>query len=111
MLKVIGGRKVLFGILILTVGIIIDFTFGLSQNLLTLMMYTGAGFFLGNGIEHVATAVKDKKTPGIAQEEVSQAIRVYSQQLLGVTNQVQAIQESVELTNKAVSAIIDRLKK
>jgi hypothetical protein len=38
---------------------------GLSSNLVNLLQFIGVGFFLGNGFEHMADAVKNKKVPAI----------------------------------------------
>lgn len=111
MIKKLGGRKIFLGLMVIAIGIVVDYTLGLSDNLLTLLMYTGVGFFLGNGIEHMAGAVRNKKIPGVAQEEVQQALAIYSQHLSTVDSKIHNILESVELTNKAVSAIIERVNK
>lgn len=61
-MDIIGGRKILFGLLFLGVGVVIALKLGdLPRNLMEFMIYLSAGFFLGNGVEHVAGAIASKK--------------------------------------------------
>ena len=102
MIKAIGGRKIAIGLLILIFGSVIDFTLGLSTNLTTLLVSIGVGFFLGNGVEHVAVAIKARPHQGIAMGEVEKVIRAFDQK-------IEALQSSIELTNRAATAIIEKL--
>lgn len=54
-----GNRKVIFGFVLLAIGIAMDrfVTGGLSANLLDLMKFLTMGFFAGNAVEHVTSAV------------------------------------------------------
>jgi len=109
MIKAIGGRKVLVGLLILAAGLTLEFTIGLSTGLVTLLMFTGAGFFVGNSVEHISGAIRHRPHQGVALTEVDHVVKAFSAQMAQTTVQVEAIQNSVELTNKAATAIIERL--
>ena len=56
----LGGRKVLFGFILITIGVVIEVTQtnGLSTNLMNFLIAIGVGFFLGNGAEHIANKGK-----------------------------------------------------
>lgn len=51
----IGGRKVMFGLILLIVGVAVTlYLKDLPQNLMILMSFIGTTFFLANGVEHIA---------------------------------------------------------
>lgn len=58
-----GARKLLLGILIMTVGVVVDALAknGLTANLLDLLKYVGMSFFAANGVEHLAAGLKGLK--------------------------------------------------
>ena len=55
MLEKIGGRKVVFGVFVVAVGLAVDLfgKSGLSENLRSLLEYVFLGFCGGNAVEHL----------------------------------------------------------
>ena len=91
-----GSRKIFLGILIMAVGVSVDAIAknGLTNNLLSLLQFISAGFFLGNGVEHIAGALKRK-----SDVESSGLDGAY------LDSRLQAIDEKMETTQKAVTVI------
>lgn len=100
MLSKIGGRKVLFGLLFLTVGVTLAYTLGdVPKNLMEFMIFLSAGFFLGNGIEHGAEAIKSR------QKKETDAV----QKRLDVIQEQSAITaQGVATVQQALSMILDK---
>ena len=89
--NIAGGRKIILGLLVMLVGVLVD-SFapnGLTNNLLDLLKYIGVGFFAGNGLEHIANAVKDRQA-------------VPSTQLDQISTQLGDIQKRQEMTDNSV---------
>lgn len=102
MVNKIGGRKVLFGLLFLSVGVTLALVLGdLPSNLMEFMIFLSAGFFLGNGIEHTATAVKDRPIKQL--ESIKEELALTRQQA-----QVNA--ESVQVVQQAIQQIIGKAR-
>ena len=61
MIEKFGGRKVIFGLFLIAVGVTIESVYGLSETMMQFIVTIGLGFFLGNGIEHSAVAISKRK--------------------------------------------------
>lgn len=105
LINAIGGRKVVFGFIVMGVGTAVDLVTpgGLSRTLMELLQYIGVGFFLGNGAEHVAQSMSKKKSDG--SDEALDEIKASQQAIYEQMANVQAIQSK---TNEAVTMIIKR---
>lgn len=102
-----GGRKVLLGIGVMALGVGVDATTGLSANLLDLLKFVAIGFFLGNGIEHVAGAMT-KKTEGGSNSPVPDAaalVEAVATDMGTVEGKVDELAKQVELTNQSLATV------
>lgn len=64
LIEAMGGRKVLFGLLITAVGVGVTlYLRDLPQNLMILLSFISTSFFLGNGAEHLAQRGKGASEP------------------------------------------------
>jgi len=107
-----GYRKVIVGLLLLSVGILLDFTLGLSSNVLELIKFLAIGFFIGNGVEHVSKAVTAKlegdiNGDGVVDEKDAQLEQIYSQ-LEGLRVQNEAQSQALMTVQQAISFIIEK---
>ena len=103
MINKLGGRKFLVGTMLVVVGVAVDMiaTGGLSSNLVDLLKFIGVGFYLGNGIEHIADAAKKKK-PKIVNDTAKM------EKILAEIQQAQiVISQQVEVAQKQGAYIID----
>ncbi len=105
MIQKLGGRKVIFGLLLLAVGVALDMLApkGLSVNMVQLMSFIGVGFFLGNGVEHMANAVKKKKPSG---GDSSGASKEILQKIDQIQLAQQVLNEQIEVNQKQATYII-----
>lgn len=121
MIRKLGGRKLLLGVAVIALGVIIDATFGLSTNLLQLITFISVGFFLGNGLEHTAKAIGEKRKPKPEEDPVNinllQSHQILKQDIDSLNNRMDNISEAagklegnLEMSNKALSSIIDMLR-
>lgn len=119
MLNKIGGRKVILGILVIAVGVIIDLINdnGLSTNLLYLLTFISSGFFLSNGIEHLATSIKRRrsKSPAAAVNtdtvpvaEVNQTVRYLVEQNQNINNALDALTTNMQGLNETLGKLANR---
>ncbi|MCK5015594.1 MAG: hypothetical protein KAS32_00865 [Candidatus Peribacteraceae bacterium] len=102
MVNKLGGRKIILGFVVLVIGIAVDLLAGkgLSANLLQLLQFIGVGFFLGNGIEHMAAAVKDRQVvqPFDSGKVEAKMDQIYKAQ--------EVLNEQVSVTQQQASYII-----
>ena len=77
MLEKIGGRKVALGLLLVAVGVAIEFVSpkGLTETMSTYLLGMGLGYFLANGVVHAAREAKDAVVAK-AQKSEAQALDV-----------------------------------
>ena len=62
MINKLGGRKVIFGFVFLTVSVVLALVLGdLPPHLMQFLIFLSSAFFIGNAVEHSADAVKEKK--------------------------------------------------
>ena len=114
MIEKIGGRKVIFGLLFLVVGVALALSLGdLPRNLMEFMIFLSAGFFLGNGVEHVAGALTRPTPTGSTEassqiDNVAQSQQAIQEQLQQLSAQTQAATEGVALVQQAISLIMER---
>ena len=100
----IGGRKVVLGLLVVLIGCLVD-AFGkngLTSNLLDLLKFIGVGFFLGNGLEHVAGAIGKKGVPPVSSGEPS--VSPDPEPLLV------SLKEDTLVSQKALQHVMERLE-
>lgn len=123
MINAVGGRKVIFGVLIIAVGVAMAMLApgGLQQTMVDLLTFIGVGFFLGNGIERTATAIQKKK-PSAASAEViaiiSDKVQAVGEALVGVESEMILIKQQNALigeqnkaTQEVLSYIMDKAVK
>ena len=113
-----GGRKVLFGFIIMGVGIALDVYLnrGLSDNMTHLLQFLSVGFFLGNGLEHCAHAIHDKKqSPTLSQLELKNTVEELKyqantlQQAYGaISEQNRVLVEGMTAVHNAVKSVLPR---
>lgn len=112
-----GGRKVVFGFIFLAVGVTLALLLGdLPKNLMEFMIFLSAGFFLGNGVEHVAVAVSSKSPAAatVSAEAASsrEAASLAKDEIIGKLDDLQrqttAATEGVAVVQQAISFIIDK---
>lgn len=98
MIEKLGGRKVILGLLIIILGVAIEALLknGLTANVLTLLLGIYGAFAVGNGAEHISTAIstKDNSVTYTSLESVEKLQQVQS--------------ESLDTIQKALSFIIDK---
>lgn len=103
-----GGRKVLLGIGVMSLGVAVDAVspHGLSANLLDLLKFVAIGFFLGNGIEHVAGAMT-KKTSSASPDAVDPValVQAVGTDMGTVEGKVDELAKQVELTNQSLATV------
>lgn len=118
-----GYRKIVLGLLILAVGIAVDATFGLSSNLLYLIITVAGGFFLGNVGEHVCDTLKvsskDKAvaSSGVPVQNVTNVVTAIEARLNDIQSAENALQSQVtqlaqvsQSNLEAVNAILGVMK-
>jgi hypothetical protein len=116
-IKKLGGRKVVIGVLLLAVGIAVDYTFQLSQNLLYLMIAVSTGFFLGNVGEHAAEAGKKRASkiptnnqpPSVGMAEVEETVKHFNNQQVEMYAEIQDVKITCQNTQEVLSKLIDKL--
>lgn len=120
--RVMGGRKLLLGLLVIGIGIAVDLMFGLSSNLLTLLIFTAGGFFLGNVGEHVCDTLKETSynkasTVGIPYTEVLETVNAIQGRLTNinaieneVVQKVEVLAQATQRNVEAVSAMLNVMK-
>lgn len=107
MIAKLGGRKVIFGMIVITVGVAIALFApgGLNTPMVNLLTFIATGFFLGNGIEHASDALKKKKPATTA------AIEKITGEVAEISKQIRAdmtvIHQQNATTQEAISFIID----
>jgi len=111
MIEKLGGRKIFLGMLVVAIGVVVDSVAknGLSTNLLELLKFIGVGFFLGNGVEHMAIAIKDKKAPEMEATDLSPvSVRLdsMSNSLNSLMEKTNSIVDANSTTQKGISYII-----
>ena len=105
----IGGRKVLFGFLFLAVGVGLALALGdLPSNLMEFMIFLSAGFFLGNGIEHTATAVKDRAS---GAKNASAELEEVKKHMALIHEQASINAEGVKIAQDAVQQILGKVQR
>lgn len=119
MINLLGGRKVIFGLLIIAVGVTVHMLApkGLTDQMVELLTFIGVGFFLGNGVENTAKAIQKKKASPASAELISlmgEKVQAVGQALSAVELQVATVKEQNALlgqqnaaTQEAVSKILD----
>lgn len=110
--SLVGYRKVVVGLLLLGLGILLDFTLGLSSNVLELIKFVAMGFFIGNGIEHVSQVITAKlegdiNGDGVVDEKDAQLEQI-SSQLEGLRVQNEAQSQALMTVQQAISFIIEK---
>lgn len=106
-----GLRKIIVGTVLVLVGVAVDMFAknGLSTNLLELLKFIGVGFYLGNGLEHVAVAVKKKKpaqVTGTAEAKVDLA--PVSEKLDRLERSSKVLNEQIAVNQQQAAFIIDK---
>lgn len=99
-----GGRKLVMGLLVMGIGITVDATFGLSSNLLYLLIFVCSGFFLSNGVEHASRAIRQKN--GFAPENVGTMLQAVDQRLNSIQDGVNLAQQNTEKLQEFTAANI-----
>lgn len=117
MLEKLGGRKMVIGVFTIVLGVAIDFTFGLSSNLLQLITFVSVGYFLGNAGEHLAKAKKPKPEEDPVNVNLINSHNILNQRIDSVEKTMKNIndlagklQENTHVTNKALTSVMDMLK-
>jgi len=107
-----GSRKIILGLLVLSVGIAIDMLApnGLTDNLLYLLSFISVSFFLANGVEHLADAVKKRKpkSDGVDAGEVGLVVRRLIDQTTQIDKKMDLITQVLETSQMALSVIMER---
>ena len=119
MINLIGGRKVIFGLIIIVVGVAVHFFApkGLTNQMVELLTFIGVGFFLGNGVENTANAIRKRKPSAASAELIAlmgDKVQAVGSALSAVEAQVAIVKEQNALlgqqnaaTQEAVSKILD----
>lgn len=112
MIDQLGGRKLLAGAVILLVGLGITIGLGdIPANLLSLLQVVFGAFVLGNGIEHVAGAVKREPEaapvetpaePQLAIQHAPEANPAFDE----ILTNTREIREAVATTQQGMSVIL-----
>lgn len=104
--KLKGIRKILLGVLVIAIGVALELLtkVGLSNNMLNLLEYVGVGFFLGNGIEHVAQAF-GSSGPTAVPGAVQQVMDNVAPQVAELKGAVSALQEQNQVMINSVSGV------
>lgn len=117
MVNKLGGRKAIIGVSMIILGVVIDFSFGLSANLLQLITFITVGFFLGNAGEHLAKSRKPKPEEDPVNQNLVNSHNIINQRLDGMEKEIKNINElagtvekNIEVSNKALSSVIDLLR-
>lgn len=102
MIDVIGGRKVLVGLIILAVGVAIELITakGLSAQMTELMVYLSMGFFGSNVLVHGAESIVKAKQkaagrPPVTKVDTSALEATLSEEIAVVKTKVQELKETV----------------
>lgn len=115
MIERIGGRKVLLGVLLVAIGVGVDALAGLSANLLDLLKFVGVGFFLGNGIEHCASALGSRRKVDAVelpqQPDMMPNLEHLEREIGTVKQQIAATNGALSATLQGVTYITDYIKK
>jgi len=114
MLAKLGGRKTMMAMIALAAGIAIDLATerGLSQNLMSLMMFIIGAYSTANVItKKVATTDKPSNSAevdAITSEVLNlrQGQQQVEQYLSGMLSQIEEVQKQVDNSNKRVAALI-----
>jgi hypothetical protein len=113
-----SGRKAIVTILILAAGLAVALIKGdLPHNLLSLLEVIFAGFVSGNAVEHLAkmsAARQQAAATAIPAEFTADQIRATVQaldsRLASIEQQAMQLGEAQNVTNQAVSALLDSVK-
>lgn len=114
MIEKMGGRKILFGIMLAALGVAVDVLAknGLSSNLLQLFIFLGVGFFGGNGIEHLSGALKKPGSSagvGSAQEqEVGMALNNITNEIQQANENINSVISQNQITQQALTHVIGK---
>jgi len=107
-----GSRKIILGLLVLSVGIAIDMLApnGLTDNLLYLLSFVSVSFFLANGVEHVSDAIKKRRFSGqgIPAGEVDLVVRRLIDQTTQIDQKMDLIAQVMKTSQTALSLIMER---
>lgn len=114
------SRKMLIGTAVIMLGTLVDIFFGLSGNLLQLLIFVSVGYFLGNTGEHMAGAIKERSDKKLSEEvlretqtviaQVDQRLTDLDARLLNVDAKSKLLTDNTELTNKALQSIMNLLQ-
>lgn len=114
------SRKMLIGTAVITLGTLVDIFFGLSGNLLQLLIFVSVGYFLGNTGEHMAGAIKERGDKKLSETVLQNAQAVIAQvdqrlteidaRLSNVDAKSKLLTDNTELTNKALQSIMNLLQ-
>jgi hypothetical protein len=110
MIEKLGGRKSIMAAVILAVGAGIDMysKAGLSANMLQLLSVVFGAFCIGNGVEHVAGAMKK---PEAADKVNGSDASFTSPDLVGalatMDANAQETKQDLEMTKRAAAATLD----
>jgi hypothetical protein len=114
-----SGRKVLVTVLILAAGLAVALIKGdLPHNLLALLEVIFAGFVSGNAVEHLARISEARQKaassgalpPEITADQIRQSVQILDQRLASIEQQTSQLGEAQNVTNQAVSALLDSVK-
>lgn len=107
-----GNRKLIAGFMFVVLAALIDrLGGGLSSNLKDFMQVVAAGFFAGNGVEHVAGAMAARAEPAPAPAEPAPTPEASPEMLAELQAQRAALSqvaESVSVVQKGLSFIISK---
>ena len=112
-----SGRKVIVTILILVAGLAVAIIKGdLPHNLLSLLEVIFAGFVSGNAVEHLAKMREARQQQATAipaeftADQIRAAVQALDTRLASIEQQAMQLGEAQNVTNQAVSALLDSVK-
>lgn len=107
-----GLRKIIVGTVLVLIGVLVDLfaKTGLSANLLDLLKFVGVGFYLGNGLEHMAIAVKKKKvaSPGPQPKAPEVDMSGVEDKLDRLERGNKVLSEAIQVNQQQAAFIIDK---
>lgn len=106
MFEKLGGRKLIFMVLAMAVGVVVDLKTdnGLSTNLKDLIIYVGAIYTVGNVGSKVSTALKEKNT-----KEVQLQVDQIAQEMRILNESQNTVFQTLQTNNQATGEILNRI--